>query len=221
MSIHYIENVDENHRDPSGPLLRPRDGGACAPEASRWPRAFGRSPTRRAWRSSTGSRSVDECCVCDLNAAFDLSQPTISHHLRVLRDAGLVESSRRGTWAFYRLVPEAIGRAAANARRMTRVLFVCVQNAGRSQIARRSTTARGGEAPPPAPRRPTRCIPAVVEALEELDHRRLPASTARPHARRRRMGRPRRDDGLRRRLPGPARQRDTSTGTSPTRRPLP
>ena len=49
-----------------------------------------------------------ECCVCDLNAAFDLSQPTISHHLKVLRDAGLVESSRRGTWAYYRLVPDAV-----------------------------------------------------------------------------------------------------------------
>jgi len=52
--------------------------------------------------------SCDECCVCDLNDAFDLSQPTISHHLKVLRDAGLVESSRRGTWAYYRLVPEAV-----------------------------------------------------------------------------------------------------------------
>ena len=52
--------------------------------------------------------AADECCVCDLNAAFDLSQPTISHHLRILRDAGLVESTRRGTWAFYRLVPEAM-----------------------------------------------------------------------------------------------------------------
>ena len=50
----------------------------------------------------------DECCVCDLNDSFDLSQPTISHHLRVLRDAGLVEATRRGTWAYYRLVPEAI-----------------------------------------------------------------------------------------------------------------
>lgn len=49
-----------------------------------------------------------ELCVCDLTGAFDLSQPTISHHLRVLRDAGLVESSRRGTWAYYRLVPEAV-----------------------------------------------------------------------------------------------------------------
>jgi len=52
--------------------------------------------------------AVSECCVCDLNAAFDLSQPTISHHLKVLRDAGLVESSRRGTWAYYRLVPNAV-----------------------------------------------------------------------------------------------------------------
>jgi ArsR family transcriptional regulator len=52
--------------------------------------------------------SADEVCVCDLNAAFDLSQPTISHHLRILRDAGLVEASRRGTWAYYRLVPQAV-----------------------------------------------------------------------------------------------------------------
>ena len=52
--------------------------------------------------------AADEVCVCELNAALDLAQPTVSHHLRVLREAGLVESSRRGTWAFYRLVPEAI-----------------------------------------------------------------------------------------------------------------
>src|SRR3954469_6433223 len=52
--------------------------------------------------------TADEVCVCDLNAAFDLSQPTISHHLRILRQAGLVEASRRGTWAYYRLVPETV-----------------------------------------------------------------------------------------------------------------
>ena len=52
--------------------------------------------------------AAEEVCVCDLTAAFELSQPTISHHLRVLRETGLVESSRRGTWAYYRLVPEAI-----------------------------------------------------------------------------------------------------------------
>src|SRR2546421_12934710 len=49
--------------------------------------------------------AADEVCVCDLNAAFELSQPTISHHLRILREAGLVDSSRRGTWAYYRLLP--------------------------------------------------------------------------------------------------------------------
>ena len=51
---------------------------------------------------------AEELCVCDLNAAFELSQPTISHHLKILREAGLVDSTRRGTWAYYRLVPEAI-----------------------------------------------------------------------------------------------------------------
>ena len=51
---------------------------------------------------------AEELCVCDLTAAFDLSQPTISHHLKILRDAGLVHSARRGTWAYYRLVPEAV-----------------------------------------------------------------------------------------------------------------
>src|ERR671926_1486236 len=48
--------------------------------------------------------AAEEVCVCDLNTAFELSQPTISHHLRILREAGLVESSRRGTWAYYRLL---------------------------------------------------------------------------------------------------------------------
>jgi ArsR family transcriptional regulator len=65
-------------------------------------------PTRVAIvnRLSTAS----EVCVCDLTAAFELSQPTVSHHLRILRDAGLIEAHRRGTWAYYRLMPEAIER---------------------------------------------------------------------------------------------------------------
>src|SRR6266705_2902487 len=49
-----------------------------------------------------------ETCVCDLTAAFDLSQPTISHHLKVLREAGLIESTRRGTWAYYSVKPETL-----------------------------------------------------------------------------------------------------------------
>lgn len=61
--------------------------------------------------------ATDECCVCDLTGAFELSQPTISHHLRLLREAGLVEASRRGTWAYYRLIPDAVAdlRAALGA----------------------------------------------------------------------------------------------------------
>jgi ArsR family transcriptional regulator len=49
-----------------------------------------------------------EVCVCNFAAALDLAQPTVSHHLKVLREAGLVESTRRGTWAYYRLVPETV-----------------------------------------------------------------------------------------------------------------
>src|SRR2546423_14654049 len=53
--------------------------------------------------------AADEVCVCDLNSAFELSQPTISHHLRILREAGLVQASRRGTGADYRRGPRATG----------------------------------------------------------------------------------------------------------------
>ena len=80
--------------------------GAGAQTSSR--RGSRRSPIRRASRSSTRLSAADEVCVCNLTETFDLSQPTISHHLKVLREAGLVESSRRGTWAYYRLVPEAV-----------------------------------------------------------------------------------------------------------------
>lgn len=54
-----------------------------------------------------------EACVCDLTTAFELSPPTISHHLKVLREAGLVESQRRGTWVYYWIRPEALARLSA------------------------------------------------------------------------------------------------------------
>jgi ArsR family transcriptional regulator, arsenate/arsenite/antimonite-responsive transcriptional repressor len=53
-----------------------------------------------------------ELCVCDLTEAFELSQPTISHHLRVLREAGLVHARKQGTWSYYRLDREAVGELA-------------------------------------------------------------------------------------------------------------
>ncbi|MGN9764071.1 ArsR/SmtB family transcription factor [Micromonospora sp. SD12] len=57
--------------------------------------------------------SVPEICVCDLTPAFDLSGPTISHHLKVLREAGLVDADRRGTWVWYRVKPEAFRQLGA------------------------------------------------------------------------------------------------------------
>ena len=54
----------------------------------------------------------DEVCACDFTACCTVSQPTVSHHLRVLREAGWVESERRGSWVWYRLRPEAATRFA-------------------------------------------------------------------------------------------------------------
>jgi ArsR family transcriptional regulator len=68
-------------------------------------------PTRVAIVSRLASG--EKCCVCDLTDVFELSQPTISHHLRILREAGLVDFERRGTFAYYWLVPEAIERLQA------------------------------------------------------------------------------------------------------------
>ena len=58
------------------------------------------------------SRSADEVCVCDFTAALPLEQPTVSHHLRILREAGLVTCERRGTWVYYRLAPDGLRRVA-------------------------------------------------------------------------------------------------------------
>jgi ArsR family transcriptional regulator, arsenate/arsenite/antimonite-responsive transcriptional repressor len=69
-------------------------------------------PVRLRLVSLIGAREGGEVCVCDLTSAFDLSQPTISHHLKVLREAGLIDSERRGTWVYYRLVPAALERMA-------------------------------------------------------------------------------------------------------------
>ena len=52
-------------------------------------------------------RHAGKVCVCELTPLFDVSQPTVSHHLKVLRDAGLVDVERRGLWAFYYVIPEA------------------------------------------------------------------------------------------------------------------
>jgi len=70
-------------------------------------------PVRIRLVSLISAHQGGEVCVCDLTTAFDLTQPTISHHLKVLRQAGIIDSERRGTWVYYRLVPAALDRVAA------------------------------------------------------------------------------------------------------------
>ena len=65
-------------------------------------------PVRLRLLSLIASHAGGEACVCDLTPAFDVSEPTISHHLKVLRAAGLVTSERRASWVYYRLVPDAL-----------------------------------------------------------------------------------------------------------------
>ncbi|GGU94415.1 transcriptional regulator [Actinomadura cremea] len=82
-----------------------------AAELARVFKALG-DPVRLQLLSMIASHAGGEVCVCDLTPEFELSQPTISHHLKLLREAGLIDGERRGTWVYYRLVPEATDRLA-------------------------------------------------------------------------------------------------------------
>lgn len=65
-------------------------------------------PTRVRMLSMIASAESGEACVCDLTDGIDLSQPTVSHHLKVLLDAGLLERERRASWAYYRVRRDAV-----------------------------------------------------------------------------------------------------------------
>lgn len=65
-------------------------------------------PARLRLLGFLASAAEGEVCACDLVTPLGRSQPTVSHHLKVLREAGLVESEKRGTWVWYRVVPERI-----------------------------------------------------------------------------------------------------------------
>jgi ArsR family transcriptional regulator, arsenate/arsenite/antimonite-responsive transcriptional repressor len=58
-------------------------------------------------------KHAGKVCVCELVPLFDLSQPTVSHHLKVLRNAGIVDSERRGLWAYYYVIPDALEELSA------------------------------------------------------------------------------------------------------------
>jgi ArsR family transcriptional regulator len=70
-------------------------------------------PVRLRLMSLVASHPGGEACVCDLNEAFDLSQPTISHHLKVLHGAGLLDRDKRGVWVYYRARTEALASLGA------------------------------------------------------------------------------------------------------------
>jgi len=70
-------------------------------------------PTRLRLLSLIRSSKDQEACVCDLTPAVGLSQPTVSHHLRVLTEAGLLRRERRGTWAWFSIVPSRLDDLAA------------------------------------------------------------------------------------------------------------
>ncbi len=103
----------EGHEgDPAGQGAHPLDLPGLAAGLAQVFKALG-DPVRLRLVSLIGAHQGGEVCVCDLAAAFDLTQPTISHHLKVLREAGIIDSERRGTWVYYWLVPAALERMSA------------------------------------------------------------------------------------------------------------
>ena len=106
-----------NHAGPPAavccsPLVREPLDAAQAGELARVFKAMG-DPVRLRLLSLISSHDGGEACVCDLTGVFDLSGPTISHHLKVLREAGLIAGERRGTWIFYRVQPDALRQVSA------------------------------------------------------------------------------------------------------------
>lgn len=94
------------------PLLRePLSAGAAA-ELAHTLKALA-DPARLRLLSMVAAHDGGEACVCDLTEPLGLSQPTVSHHLKVLVDAGLLTRDKRGVWAYYALVPGALDSLAA------------------------------------------------------------------------------------------------------------
>lgn len=70
-------------------------------------------PTRLRLVSLIAAQENKEACVCDLTEPVGLGQPTVSHHLKILVDAGILHREKRGVWAYYSIIPGALERAAA------------------------------------------------------------------------------------------------------------
>jgi ArsR family transcriptional regulator, arsenate/arsenite/antimonite-responsive transcriptional repressor len=91
----------------SSPVTRRPLSAEEADELARVFKAVG-DPVRLRLLSLIAAHAGGQACVCELIGAFDLSGPTISHHLKVLREAGLIEGERRGTWIYYRVRPQLL-----------------------------------------------------------------------------------------------------------------
>nr|WP_079082897.1 metalloregulator ArsR/SmtB family transcription factor [Streptomyces antibioticus] len=94
------------------PMVREPLDGEAALELAKMFKALA-DPIRLRLLSLIASHEGGEACVCDLTGPFDVSQPTISHHLKVLREAGLVGCERRGTWVYYWVLPAALARLSS------------------------------------------------------------------------------------------------------------
>ncbi|KWW97737.1 ArsR family transcriptional regulator [Carbonactinospora thermoautotrophica] len=93
------------------PLVREPLSAEQAGELARVFKALS-DPVRLRLLSLIASHEGGEACVCELSGAFDLTGPTISHHLKVLREAGLINCERRGTWVYYWVLPQTLQRLA-------------------------------------------------------------------------------------------------------------
>ena len=93
------------------PLAREPMGEDQAQQVSALLKALA-DPVRLRLMSMVLSHEGGEACVCDLTPAFDLSQPTISHHLKVLHEAGLLDRDKRGVWVYYRARRDAMAAIA-------------------------------------------------------------------------------------------------------------
>ncbi|MGH7786925.1 MAG: ArsR/SmtB family transcription factor [Candidatus Binatia bacterium] len=89
------------------PVLQGRLGQAAAEQIAGAFKALA-DPARLRLLSFIAAQPSGEACVCHLMKPLDISQPTVSHHLKVLFEAGLLERERRGTWVYYRIVPERL-----------------------------------------------------------------------------------------------------------------
>ncbi|MGD0602311.1 MAG: metalloregulator ArsR/SmtB family transcription factor [Streptosporangiaceae bacterium] len=94
------------------PLLREPLSAAQAADLARTLKALA-DPTRLRLVSMVAAHDGGEACVCDLTEPLGLTQPTISHHLKVLVDAGIFSRDKRGVWAYYALRPQALQALAA------------------------------------------------------------------------------------------------------------